>query len=415
MDFLSRLLAFLSDVIVNISAWLTGLLEGTGMAESGVSLVMTIIGAAAVGFFPLIVVIGLVWAYRKLIARMQGRLGPNSSGTWAGPYGTLQTFADAIKMLTKEDVRPEGIDRIPYNLAPLLVVFASVVVWAVVPFGPDSIGTDLNIGAFYILALSSAALVSFLMAGWSSNNKYSTVAAFRAVAQMVGYEIPQLLSLLVVVMVTGSLKMQDIVLGQEVPYLIVLPLPALIFFLSSMAEINARPFELLEAESELVAGYQTEYAGMKWGMFYISEFMNTVAVGAIFTTLFLGGWRGPWVEQVPFLGTIWFLIKMSFMILLWMFFQMTLPRLRIDQMLGFNWKFLVPLSLFTICVVGVVDKAIAEFLPQATVWIRTGILFGANIVVVILMYIVLVIRGRRDRVSGPPAQKPAAAEVEVGA
>ena len=415
MDFLSRLLAFLSNVVVNISAWLTGLLEGTGMAESGVSLVMTIIGAFVVGVFPLIVVIGFIWVYRKLIARMQGRLGPNSSGTWAGPYGILQPFADAIKMLTKEDIRPDGIDRIPYNLAPILVVFASLVVWAVIPFGPDSIGSDLNIGAFYILALASAALISFLMAGWSSNNKYSAVGAFRAVAQMVGYEIPQLLSLLVVVMVTGSLKMQDIVLGQEVPYLIVLPLPALIFFLSSMAEINARPFELLEAESELVAGFQTEYSGMKWGVFYVSEFMNTVAMGAIFTTLFLGGWRGPWVEQVPFLGTIWFLIKMSFMILAWMFFQMTLPRLRIDQMLGFNWKFLVPLSLFTICVVGVVDKAISEFLPEATVWMRTGILFGSNLAVVLLMYIVLALRSRKDRASGPSTQKVTAGEVEVGA
>ncbi|MGD1996639.1 MAG: NADH-quinone oxidoreductase subunit H, partial [Anaerolineae bacterium] len=301
MEFLSRLLTFLSNAIVNIGIWIKGLLATTGLSEPGVSLVMTAIGAIAVGLFPLMVVIFLIWAYRKLIARMQGRMGPNSSGTWAGPYGILQTFADAIKMLTKEDVRPEGVDVIPYNLAPLLVVLAALVVWAVIPFGPgqELIGTDLNIGILYILALSSAALVVFLMAGWSSNNKYATVGAFRAVAQLVGYEIPQLLSVLAVVMVTGSLSMQSIVESQDVIFLIAMPLPALVFFLASMAEVNARPFELLEAESELVCGYFVEYSGMKFGMFYLSEFMNTTAVAAIFTTLFLGGWRGPWVDQAP--------------------------------------------------------------------------------------------------------------------
>jgi NADH-quinone oxidoreductase subunit H len=390
-------LTFLSNALVNIGNWIRGLLEGTSLDASGVELVMTIIRAVVVGFFPMLVVIFLIWAYRKLIARMQGRIGPNSSGTWSGPYGVLQTFADAVKMLTKEDIRPEGYDPIPYNVAPLLVVLVSLVVWAVIPFGPESIGSDLSIGIFYILSLSSAALVSFLMAGWSSNNKYSTVGAFRSVAQLIGYEIPQLLSALIVVMVAGSMKMQDIVAGQDVIYLIVLPLPALVFFLSSMAEVNARPFELLEAESELVAGYQTEYSGMKWGMFYLSEFLNTIAVGAIFTTMFLGGWRGPWVDQVPFLGTIWFLVKMSFMILLWMFFQMTLPRLRIDQMLGFNWKFLVPLSLLNICVVGLVNKWMTEYMPDATTWVRAGILFGANVVLLVVVWLIGAARNRQGR------------------
>jgi len=390
-------LTFLSNALVNIGNWIRGLLEGTSLDASGVELVMTIIRAVVVGFFPMLVVIFLIWAYRKLIARMQGRIGPNSSGTWSGPYGVLQTFADAVKMLTKEDIRPEGYDPIPYNVAPLLVVLVSLVVWAVIPFGPESIGSDLSIGIFYILSLSSAALGSFLMAGWSSNNKYSTVGAFRSVAQLIGYEIPQLLSALIVVMVAGSMKMQDIVAGQDVIYLIVLPLPALVFFLSSMAEVNARPFELLEAESELVAGYQTEYSGMKWGMFYLSEFLNTIAVGAIFTTMFLGGWRGPWVDQVPFLGTIWFLVKMSFMILLWMFFQMTLPRLRIDQMLGFNWKFLVPLSLLNICVVGLVNKWMTEYMPDATTWVRAGILFGANVVLLVVVWLIGAARNRQGR------------------
>jgi NADH-quinone oxidoreductase subunit H len=389
MEFLSRLLTFLSDALVNIGVWIEGLLVSAGLGDPWVSLVMTIIRSVVVGLFPLVVVIFLIWAYRKLIARMQGRLGPNSSGTWAGPYGILQTFADAIKMLTKEDVAPKGIDRVPYNLAPFLVFVVALVVWAVIPFGPDLIGTDLSIGILYIMAFSSAALVIFLMAGWSSNNKYATVGAFRAVAQLIGYEIPQLLSVLTVILVTGSLSMQEIVQAQDVIFLISLPLPALVFFLAGMAEINARPFELLEAESELVCGYFVEYSGMKFGMFYLTEFMNTVAVSAIFTTLFLGGWRGPWVAQAPILGTIWFLLKMAFMVLIWMFFQMTLPRLRIDQMLDFNWKFLVPLALVNLSVVSIANKLLTEYVPNASAWSQAGVLLGANLAVALVLYGIL--------------------------
>ncbi len=409
---------FLSNLIVNIGAWLRSLLIGAGMDEMGAALVVKAIGAVVVASFPLVVVIFLIWAYRKIAARMQGRLGPNSSGTWAGPYGVLQTFADAIKMLTKEDVRPEGVDPVPYNLAPILVVFASVVVWAVIPFGPgrELIGADLSIGIFYILAFSSAALVVFLMAGWSSNNKYATVGAFRAVAQLIGYEIPQLLAILAVVMVAGSLSMQDIVGAQDVVFLVAMPVTALIFLLASFAEVNARPFELLEAESELVCGYFIEYSGMKFGMFYLAEFMNAVAVAAIFSTLFLGGWRGPWVDQAPILGTIWSLVKMGVMIFLWMLVQITLPRLRIDQMLAFNWKFLVPLALVNLCVVGVVNRGITEWFPAgASAWTRAGILLVANLVVALATWGVLAAGERRQerrRVAWEAAQVE---ELEVGA
>jgi len=418
MEFLSRLLTFLSNAIVNVGGWIEGLLVNLGLGEPLVSLAMGLIGAAVVGFFPLLVVIFLIWAYRKLIARMQGRLGPNSSGTWAGPYGILQTFADAIKMLTKEDVRPQGIDVVPYNLAPILVVVVSLMVWAVIPFGPGDalVGTDLTIGIFYILAFSSAGLFVFLMAGWSSNNKYATVGAFRAVAQLIGYEIPQLLAVLAVVMVVGSLRMQDIVAAQDVMFLVAMPVSALIFFLASMAEINARPFELLEAESELVCGYFVEYSGMKFGMFYLAEFMNTVAVAAIFTTLFLGGWRGPWVDQAPILGTLWFLLKMGLVILGWMFFQMTLPRLRIDQMLAFNWKFLVPLGLANLCVVGLVNKGIvAALVGEVSAWTQAGILLGANLVVILATWGILAASERRAWRRQETWQAAQAGELEVGA
>lgn len=418
MEFLTRLLAFLSNAIVNIGVWIQGVLTGWGLPEPWPTLIVQAIGAIVIGFFPLGVVIFLIWAYRKISARMQGRLGPNSSGTWAGPYGVLQTFADAIKMLTKEDIRPEGVDLIPYNLAPILAVFASLMLWAVIPFGPGQglIGTDLGIGIFYILAFSSAALVVFLMAGWSSNNKYATVGAFRSVAQLIGYEIPQLLAVLAVVAVTGSLKTQAIVGAQNVIFLVALPLSALIFFLASMAEINARPFELLEAESELVCGYFVEYSGMKFGMFYLAEFMNSVAVAAIFTTLFLGGWRGPWVDQAPILGTIWFLVKMGLMLLVWMFVQITLPRLRIDQMLAFNWKFLVPLALVNLCVVSLVNRGVSEwFSTDVSAWTRAGVLLVANLVVILATWGLLAAGERRAQRRRAAWQAAQVGELEVGA
>ncbi|HHS97370.1 MAG TPA: NADH-quinone oxidoreductase subunit NuoH [Chloroflexi bacterium] len=416
MESLSRFLAFLADAIVNIGDWIRGLLLGAGLADPWVSLIMKAIGAIVVAFFPLMVVIFLIWAYRKVAARMQGRLGPNSSGTWAGPYGILQTFADAIKMLTKEDIRPQGIDKIPYNLAPILVVFASIATWAVMPFGPKLIGTDLNIGIFYILAFSSAALVVFLMAGWSSNNKYATVGAFRSVAQLIGYEIPQLLAVLTVVMVTGSLRMQEIVGQQKIPLLFQLPVTAFIFFLASMAEVNARPFELLEAESELVCGYFIEYSGMKFGMFYLGEFMNSTAVAALFATLFLGGWRGPWVEQAPIMGTIWFLVKMALMLLVWMLIQITLPRLRIDQMLAFNWKFLVPLALANLCIIGLVNKGITEWFPGGvSAWTRAGILLMANVGIFLATWGILAALERREQRRREAWRAAQVGEVEVSA
>ncbi|HID88485.1 MAG TPA: NADH-quinone oxidoreductase subunit NuoH [Anaerolineae bacterium] len=416
MEPLSRFLVFLADAIVNIGDWIQGLLLGAGLADPWVSLIMKAIGALVVAFFPLMVVIFLIWAYRKIAARVQGRLGPNSSGTWAGPYGILQTFADAIKMLTKEDIRPQGIDLIPYNLAPILVVFASIATWAVMPFGPQLIGSDLSIGIFYILAFSSAALVVFLMAGWSSNNKYATVGAFRAVAQLIGYEIPQLLAVLTVVMVTGSLRMQEIVGQQYIPLLFQLPVTAFIFFLASMAEVNARPFELLEAESELVCGYFVEYSGMKFGMFYLGEFMNSTAVAALFATLFLGGWRGPWVEQAPILGTVWFLLKMALMLLVWMTIQLTLPRLRIDQMLAFNWKFLVPLALANLCVIALVNKGIVEWFPGgASAWTRAGILLMANVGIFLVTWGILTALERRERRHREAWRAAQVGEVEVSA
>jgi NADH-quinone oxidoreductase subunit H len=207
---------------------------------------------------------------------------------------------------------------------------------------------DLSIGIFYILSLGAGSMVAVLMAGWGSNNKYALLAALRGVATLISYEIPQVLSVLAVVMVAGSFSMQDITVAQDVPFLFALPLTALIFLASVLSELGRRPFDLVEADSEIVAGFFVEYSGMKFGMFYLGEFMNQFAIAVIFATLFLGGWRGPWVDQVPALGTLWLVLKTGVAILVIQFFQYSLPRLRIDQILGFNWKFLTPLALVKI-------------------------------------------------------------------
>jgi len=208
--------------------------------------------------------------------------------------------------------------------------------------------------------------------------------------------------------------MQEIVDQQHIPLLFQLPVTAFIFFLASMAEVNARPFELLEAESELVCGYFIEYSGMKFGMFYLGEFMNSTAVAALFATVFLGGWRGPWVDQAPILGTVWFLLKMALMLLVWMTIQLTLPRLRIDQMLAFNWKFLVPLALANLCVIALVNKGIVEWFPGGvSAWTRAGILLMANVGIFLVTWGILTALERRERRHREAWQAAQVGEVEV--
>ena len=231
----------------------------------------------------------LIWLERKLISRFQDRIGPNRVG---GRYGLLQSVADALKMLTKEFITPSGADRIAYNLAPFIIVVSALLMWAVIPFAPGVIGTDLNVGVFYILAISSISVVALLLAGWGSNNKYALLGAFRSVAQLVSYEVPMVLALLIPIMLAGSMSLQSIVYSQEVWYILVVPLSALIFLISALAELGRTPFDLLEAESEIIAGYHIEYSGMKWGMFMMSEFINAFFMSALFTTIYLAAGVG---------------------------------------------------------------------------------------------------------------------------
>lgn len=387
---------FLKDLIVNTGIWLEGLLGSIGLPEVWVRVIMMSIGSLALALVPLVAVIFLIWAERKIVARMQDRLGPNNSGPYPGPWAILQTLADAIKLLTKEDVIPIAADRWVFNAAPVLLLTIAVLIWGAIPLGKGLIGSDLNIGILYIVSLGSGGMVVLLMAGWGSNNKYAMLGALRAVAQLISYKIPQMLAVLVVVMVTGSFSMQEIIEAQDMPFLFAMPVTALLFFIASLAEVARLPFDLVEADSEIVSGYFVEYSGMKFGQFYLAEFMNSFALSAITAALFLGGWRGPFVDSVPILGSVWLLCKalLIFFVLMWL--RGTMPRLRIDQMLDLNWKLLVPMALVNICVVALVDTAVPV---GAHLGVRMGALLGANVLLALVALGVLAVVGPRTRQS----------------
>jgi NADH-quinone oxidoreductase subunit H len=317
-----------------------------------VDTVMALLGVITVATFCLVIALFLIWFERKVIARFQDRIGPNRVG---GKFGLLQTLADALKLFTKEDLVPAGADRVPFNLAPILAVMSALLLWAVIPFAPGVIGTDLNVGILYIAAISSTSSVGILLAGWSSNNKYALLGAFRMVAQLISYEVPLLLSLLVPVLLARTMYMQELVQVQTVWFIVLAPLAALIFFISALAELGRTPFDLLEAESEIVAGFHTEYSGMKFAMFFVAEFVNTLFMSALFATVFLGGWRGPGAEQFPLLGLIYFFIKSFFVYYVIVWVRGTFPRIRVDQLSDFNWKFLVPLSVALVFLTALVE------------------------------------------------------------
>lgn len=371
-------MSFLSDPISFIGAWLEGLLVGTGLAEPVVFFIMKAIGAAVVGVCSLLLVVFTIWLERKLYARIQDRIGPNR----VGPFGILQTFPDMVKIFTKEYITPQGADIVVYNLAPILSVASVILLWAILPLAPTLVGTEVNVGVLYVVAIGAIGTLSLIMAGWSSNNKYALIGAFRAVAQMVSYEVPMVLALLIPVLLSGTMGVNSIVEAQKGPlffnwFVVYSPLAALLFFISSQAEIGRAPFDLLEAESELVAGYQTEYSGLKFGMFYVGEFLHAFTVSAIITALFFGGWQGPGAETYPILGMAYFFMKAFTVYFFVVVLRISMPRLRIDQLLNFNWKFLTPIALVLLIVTALVEKAMAGSAWEA----RVGMHFLANILI----------------------------------
>lgn len=392
-------MSFISDPINFIADQLGSLLQNLGLAPQAVVVILKLLGAFILGTFGLSLVIFTIWLERKLYARIQDRLGPNR----VGPWGIFQTFPDMIKIFTKEYITPQGADKVVYNLAPILSVSAVLLTWAVIPFAPTIVGTDVNVGVLYIIAVGAIGTLGIIMAGWSSNNKYSLLGAFRTVAQIVSYEVPMVLALLVPVLLGGTMGVNSLVEAQNIWFILLSPLAAMIFFITAMAETGRAPFDLLEAESEIVAGYQTEYSGLKFGMFYVGEFLHAFTISALTATLFFGGWRGPFAEQFPILGILYFFIK-SFIIYFFVaLIRISMPRVRIDQMLNFNWKFLTPLALVLLMVTAIVEKIIEEVLPGFALsdlgytWVRGGIHLFVDLVIIVIVIRILRNYSIKDR------------------
>jgi NADH-quinone oxidoreductase subunit H len=387
----------------SITRLLTDLLLGLGLDQPLVAFILAVVGAGILAGATLTTAgVFNIWLERKVGARFQDRLGPNR----VGPFGLFQGIADAIKLVLKEDITPLGADKVVFNIAPLLAVMSVVGLWAVVPFAPQLIGADLNVGVLYVVAIGGVGTLSVIMAGWSSNNKYALLGALRTVAMLISFEIPMVLVLLVPTMLAGSMGMVAIVDGQDVWYLLMAPVAALVFFISSLAEVGRTPFDLIEAESEIVAGYNIEYSGMKFGMFMVAEFFHSFTIGALFTVLFLGGWRGPGSETFPLLGLVYFIAKTFFMYFVVMWVRYTFPRVRIDQVMALNWKFLTPLALVIVMTTAVVDKlALEQALP------RTPVHLVLNIALILLTILALqaYARALRRKVEGLP--EPEAGEV----
>lgn len=350
------------------STWsdgIVGLLTGFGLPEMVAVGIAYFIGAFILVNFGMISALLLIWITRKVISRVQDRLGPNR----LGPYGLFQTVADAAKLISKEIITPSQADFLAYNASPVLAVFGVMMLLAVVPFAPGLIGVDLNIAALFVVALGSIGIMAALMAGWGSNNKYALLAGFRVVAQLLSYEIPMVLSILTVVLLTGTMSFGRIVEAQSLTiggfnlgigwFGIMMPAAMLIFFISSLAEAELTPFDLLEAESELIAGFHIEYSGMKFAMFFLAQFVNAWVLSALMAILFLGGWQGPGVGLPvigPILGFGYFFIKAYAIYVLQQWVRGTFPRIRIDQMMYFAWKVLVPATVGLIVVQAIVQK-----------------------------------------------------------
>jgi len=323
-----------------------------------IALALFVVKALAVFVVFLTGVAYVTWMERKVLGHMQLRHGPLNAG-W---FGLLQPIADGVKVLFKEDIYVDSANKFLYFIAPIIVVVCTFFTFAVIPFGEpiklfgrtiELVVANIDVGLLFVFAIGSLNVYGIVLAGWSSNSKYSLLGAMRSSAQMISYELTMGLSIIGVLMITGSLSMMDIVYAQKKVWFIVLqPLGFIIFLISAFAEANRSPFDLPEAESELVAGFHTEYSSLKFAFFYLSEYAHMIVVSGLVTTLFLGGWYGPFLSGI--LGPLWFFIKMVFILFLFIWIRASFPRFRYDQLMKFGWKVLLPLSLVNILITGIV-------------------------------------------------------------
>jgi NADH-quinone oxidoreductase subunit H len=355
-----------------VADWLSGVFMGWGMNADAAHVLTAFISILLLITVVMVLDIFLVWTERKIVARFQDRLGPNR----VGPFGLIQPFADIIKLIIKENIYPIGVDKVVFNLAPVIMMMSVLLLWAVLPLAPVIFGVDLNVGVLYLIGVGSLGTLSIIMAGWSSNNKYALLGSFRQVAVMISYEIPMVVALLIPTVLSGKMGVNEIVKAQDVWYILLVPLAFLLFLISATAELGRSPFDLTEAESELVAGHHIEYSGMKFGLFYAAELLHTFTFGGLIAAFFFGGWRGPWVEQIPMLGLLWFLIKATIGYWIFGWIKYTMPRIRIDKMLELNWKFLVPFSFVLLMFVALMNALLRDTGFYVIGMFLSNILFG---------------------------------------
>ena len=395
-----------NDPINFVANWLRGLLTSRGLANGFATVILFFIGIVVLILFAMLLDIFLVWVERKVVARFQDRLGPNR----IGPFGLIQPFADIIKLVIKEDITPAGADKLIYNMAPVLAMASVILLWAILPLASKIYGVDLNVAVLYLVAAGALGTLSIIMAGWASNNKYALLGAFRMVANMISYEVPMVVTLLIPTILANTMSVKGITDAQSSVWFVVLsPLGMLIFLISAIAELGRAPFDLNEAESEIVAGFHIEYSGMKFGLFYAGELLHAFTFGGFVAMLYFGGYGVFGLEkfvpvlQAPLVAAVIFLGKamVGYWVIMWVKYSM--PRIRIDHMLAFNWKFLTPLSL----VILVVTALASKLLSGSPTWLAALVMFLTNVVIAWLTIEILRGVGRRQRRAEQSLASPA--------
>lgn len=385
-------MSFWTDPINVVYNGLMRTLIGWGLNDSLAYVLVNLLGIVLLITAIMVLDIMLVWVERKVVARFQGRLGPNR----VGPFGLFQPFPDIIKLIIKEDITPTGADKLVYNMAPILSLASVILLWAVVPLASNIFGTDLNVALLYLVAAGAIGTLSIIMAGWSSNNKYALLGAFRQVAAMISFEIPMVVALLIPTILTGSLSLKVITEAQSGGkwFFILSPLGALLFLISAIAELGRSPFDLNEGESEIVSGYHIEYTGMKFGLFYAGELLHAFTFGGFLSVMFFGGWHGPWASQSPLLAVFYFVAKamIGYWVIMWI--KYTVPRIRIDHMLAFNWKFLTPVGFALLVVTAIVNS----LFRTADYWVYALAMFASNVILGWVTIEILRASSRKQRI-----------------